>query len=128
MIDGRKWDRGVAPDAKVFDALSDDLNTHEAMARLYQLADEARSNESALDIFVSSAQLLGILLSETHFSGEGEKVAFDGAKIDTLISARLAARAAKDWKESDRIRDELAAMGIAIMDNKDGTTSWEVKR
>ena len=34
----------------------------------------------------------------------------------------------KDWKESDRIRDELAAMGVTIKDNKDGTTSWEVKR
>ncbi len=45
-----------------------------------------------------------------------------------MIVARLAARAAKDWKESDRIRDELAAMGVIIKDNKDGTTSWEVKR
>ena len=45
-----------------------------------------------------------------------------------LIAARLAARAAKDWKESDRIRDELDAMGVSIKDNKDGTTSWEVKR
>ncbi len=45
-----------------------------------------------------------------------------------LIAARLEARKAKNWAESDRIRDELAAMGIAIKDNKDGTTSWEVKR
>ena len=45
-----------------------------------------------------------------------------------LCRARLAARAAKDWKESDRIRDELAAMGMTIKDNKDGTTTWEVKR
>jgi cysteinyl-tRNA synthetase len=43
-------------------------------------------------------------------------------------NARLAARAAKNWAESDRIRDELAAMGVTIKDNKDGTTSWEVKR
>ena len=48
--------------------------------------------------------------------------------MTSFISARLAARAAKDWKESDRIRDELAAMGVSIKDNKDGTTSWEVKR
>jgi cysteinyl-tRNA synthetase len=49
-------------------------------------------------------------------------------QINGRISARLAARAAKNWAESDRIRDELAAMGIALKDNKDGTTSWEVKR
>ena len=34
----------------------------------------------------------------------------------------------RDWAESDRIRDELIGMGIALKDNKDGTTSWEVKR
>jgi cysteinyl-tRNA synthetase len=44
------------------------------------------------------------------------------------LKLRLAARAAKNWKESDRIRDELAAMGIAFKDNKDGKTTWEVKR
>jgi cysteinyl-tRNA synthetase len=48
--------------------------------------------------------------------------------VEALLSARLAARAAKNWKESDRIRDELNAMGVTIKDNKDGTTSWEVKR
>ena len=49
-------------------------------------------------------------------------------QVEALISARLQARKAKNWGESDRIRDELAAMGVSIKDNKDGTTSWEVKR
>ncbi|AZG76100.1 cysteine--tRNA ligase [Methylocystis rosea] len=48
--------------------------------------------------------------------------------LNTRIEVRLAARASKNWAESDRIRDELAAMGIALKDNKDGTTTWEVKR
>lgn len=48
--------------------------------------------------------------------------------IERLIVARTAARAAKNWAESDRIRDELAAMGITLKDNKDGTTTWEVAR
>ena len=48
--------------------------------------------------------------------------------LNTRIEVRLAARAAKNWAESDRIRDEFAAMGIALKDNKDGTTTWEVKR
>jgi cysteinyl-tRNA synthetase len=55
------------------------------------------------------------------------------AKVESLINARLAARKAKDWKESDRIRDELAAMGIQLKDVKDPATGeirteWEVKR
>ena len=40
---------------------------------------------------------------------------------------RNAARKAKDFKESDRIRDELAAMGVVLKDSKDGTT-WEIAR
>jgi cysteinyl-tRNA synthetase len=51
-----------------------------------------------------------------------------GPNIEKLVTARLEARKAKNWAESDRIRDELAAMGIQIKDNKDGTTTWEVKR
>ncbi len=49
-------------------------------------------------------------------------------RVNRRIAARIAARASKNWAESDRIRDELAAMGIALKDNKDGTTTWEVKR
>jgi cysteinyl-tRNA synthetase len=53
--------------------------------------------------------------------------------VEALIAARLAARKAKDFKEGDRIRDELAAMGIALKDSKDPATgeivtSWEIKR
>jgi cysteinyl-tRNA synthetase len=56
------------------------------------------------------------------------ETAVDEATVNGLITARLDARKAKNWAESDRLRDELAKMGIAIKDNKDGTTSWEVKR
>jgi cysteinyl-tRNA synthetase len=49
------------------------------------------------------------------------------ARISTLIDARNAARKAKNFKEADRIRDELKAMGIELEDNKDGTTTWKVK-
>ncbi len=51
----------------------------------------------------------------------------DSAAIDVLVAKRTEARAKKNWKESDRIRDELAAMGIVLKDSKDGTT-WEVAR
>ena len=49
-------------------------------------------------------------------------------RINKLIAARNAARKAKNFKESDRIRDELAAMGVELEDRKDGTTSWKVKK
>jgi cysteinyl-tRNA synthetase len=52
----------------------------------------------------------------------------DESKVTSIVEARLEARRNKNWAESDRIRDELAAMGVSIKDNKDGTTSWEVKR
>jgi cysteinyl-tRNA synthetase len=45
-----------------------------------------------------------------------------------LIGARLEARRSKNWAESDRLRQELDALGVVVMDNKDGTTSWELKR
>ena len=54
----------------------------------------------------------------------------DAEQVDRLIVDRTAARARKDFKESDRIRDELAAMGVAIKDGKDAdgkpVTSWEI--
>jgi cysteinyl-tRNA synthetase len=49
-------------------------------------------------------------------------------RIAELIAARKVARAARDFAEADKLRDELAALGVAIKDNKDGTTTWELKR
>jgi len=51
----------------------------------------------------------------------------DVVNVEKMIAARNAARAKKDFKESDRIRDELAKMGVVLKDSKDGTT-WEVAR
>jgi cysteinyl-tRNA synthetase len=59
---------------------------------------------------------------------KGEDASQRIERIEAFIEQRRAARAAKDWAGSDRIRDELAAMGIALKDNKDGTTTWEVAR
>jgi len=51
----------------------------------------------------------------------------DESKVAALIDARVAARKAKNFKEADRIRDELTAMGIELEDKKEGTL-WKVKR
>jgi cysteinyl-tRNA synthetase len=55
------------------------------------------------------------------------KKAVDTVEIARAIAARNAARTAKNFKESDRIRDELLAQGIQLKDGPDGTT-WEIKR
>ena len=54
-----------------------------------------------------------------------EGLELDEAKIDALIEARKVARAEKDFAASDRIRDELKDMGVAIKDGPEGTT-WEL--
>jgi cysteinyl-tRNA synthetase len=51
----------------------------------------------------------------------------DESRIDALVNDRNAARKARNFKEADRIRDELKAMDIELEDHKDGTTSWKVK-
>jgi cysteinyl-tRNA synthetase len=61
----------------------------------------------------------------TFLSRDPEIVSQQNAWIEEMIRARKEARSRKDWKESDRIRDELAAKGILLKDSKDGTT-WEI--
>ena len=78
---------------------------------------------SKAGVQVDINELGGISLQFNDINNQAEK-----QTIQELIAARLEARKARNWAESDRIRDELAQMGIAIKDNKDGTTSWEVKR
>ena len=59
---------------------------------------------------------------------QGNRCGLDTVEITRAIDARNAARKARNFGEADRIRDELAAQGIALKDNPDGTTAWEVKR
>jgi len=114
----------------VIEALSDDLNTPQMIASLHSLRNRAASgNERDRSQFAESLRLLGFL-SESAAEWKGRKQeasGVDAKQIDALISDRTAARARKDFKESDRIRDELAAMGVVIKDSKDGTT-WEIAR
>jgi cysteinyl-tRNA synthetase len=121
---------GKQPSATVIDALADDLNTPQMIASLHGLRNSAASgNERDHAEFATSLRLLGFL-SETAAQWKDRKQqasGIDAKAVDGLISDRTAARARKDFKESDRIRDELAAMGVVIKDSKDGTT-WEIAR
>ncbi|NMF38748.1 DALR domain-containing protein, partial [Pseudomonas sp. SWRI 103] len=72
------------------------------------------------------ASVLGVLQMEADdFLQAGAEGRVDAAQVDALIQARLAARAGKDWAESDRIRDQLTAMGVVLEDGKGGTT-WRL--
>jgi cysteinyl-tRNA synthetase len=121
---------GERPADAVIEALSDDLNTPQMIASLHSLRNSAASgNERDRNEFAASLRLLGFL-SESAVAWNDRKQqasGVDAKQIDGLISERTAARARKDFAESDRIRDQLAAMGVVIKDSKEGTT-WEIAR
>ena len=124
---------GERPADAVIEALSDDLNTSQTIAALHGLRNAAASGgERERGELAASLRLLGFL-SETAAAWKGRKQqasGVDATLVDRLIAERATARARKDFKESDRIRDELAAMGVAIQDGKDAdgkpVTTWEI--
>ncbi len=110
------------PSAELLDALADDLNTARVLAELHALR-----KAGDLPALLAGLDLLGIALPEVAAP------AVVAPEVERLIAARLDARRAKNFAESDRLRDELAALGIALKDGKDPatgepTTAWEVKR
>tara|TARA_R110001599_G_scaffold10315_1_gene51078 strand:+ start:250 stop:1635 length:1386 start_codon:yes stop_codon:yes gene_type:complete len=128
----RVWDEegGHGGDKGVARALSDDLNTPEALAELSRLASEANMAADHKDPdamanarvnLLAAGELLG-LLTQTPKEWEQGVDAGGNARIDALVQGRIDARAARDWAEADRIRDELAAEGIEIMDGPSGST------
>jgi cysteinyl-tRNA synthetase len=116
--------------ADALDALLDDLNTPKAFAALHELRGEAaKGAKPAAACLKASAQLIGLLgmPAAAWAAFRPASLTIDESKIVNLIDARNVARKAKNFKESDRIRDELAAMGVVLKDSKDGTT-WEIAR
>lgn len=112
----------------VLDALSDDLNTPKAFAELFALAKiletaEDAQRSRAKGALLAAGQLLGFLDTDPDvwFSGASDDP--DHARIDALVAERTAARADKNWAESDRIRGELTALGVEVLDGPNGS-SW----
>ena len=124
----------TVPD-EILAALADDLNSSSAIAELHSLRKRGH-----LDALRSALTFLGFSceLERIHRRPIGAEVvvpaatAVGGRQIDPLIAERNAARARKDFKESDRIRDQLAAMGVVLKDGKDAdgnpVTTWEIAR
>jgi len=116
--------------ADALEALADDLNTPKALAALHELRSEAaKGAKPAAACLKASAQLIGLLQGTpaAWSAFRPASLVVDEGQVAGLIEARNAARKVKDFKESDRIRDELVKMGVVLKDSKDGTT-WEIAR
>ena len=116
----------------VMDALCDDMNTPIAIAHLFDAvklinagklsAAEASALKVLFDEVVGG--VLGLKDEDAGASGKAEK-ALEGV-MQLVLDARKKAREEKNWAESDRIRDTLAAFGIAVKDTKEGAT-WTLE-
>jgi len=113
--------------------LLDDLNTPAAMARLKKLATDldaaVRKADAAAPALkqdlMALAEVMGVLQAEPQAWFQGGADETLRARIDGLVAARDAARAAKDWAEADRIRAELTALNVEVMDGPAGAT-WRI--
>lgn len=115
-------------------AMDDDFGTPEAVAVLFEMVREVnrlRESDPAAAATLAArvrelGALLGVLqLGADEFLQAGAVGKVDAAQVEVLIQARLDARVAKNWAESDRIRDELTALGVVLEDGKGGTT-WRL--
>jgi cysteinyl-tRNA synthetase len=115
-------------------AMDDDFNSPEACAVLFELAREINrlrdtDLQAAAGLAARLKDLAGVLgllqLEPEAFLQAGAAGKVDAAEVEALIAARLQARAEKNWGESDRIRDQITAMGVVLEDGKGGTT-WRL--
>ena len=99
-------------------AVNDDLNMPKAFAALFGLVRDANAHGGGpvLSVFRRMDEVLGVI-----FFGKAEKAEVP-AEVQALLDERATARAAKNWAESDRLRDAIAALGWAVKDSRDGQT------
>jgi cysteinyl-tRNA synthetase len=115
-------------------AMQDDFGTPEALAVLFDLAREINRLRTlapaAAAAHAALLRRLGGILGLLQASAESflrEGGAVDAAFVESLLAARLAARAAKDWVEADRIRAQLKALHVVVEDRQ-GVSSWRIDR
>ena len=130
-LEGKAPSGGVP--GPVLDALLDDLNTPKAMTEMHKLhsAGHWGALRAALDFLGFSCDRAAIV--RTASARVEAQLRVSAEAVGERIEARNAARKAKNFKEADRIRDELAAMGVTLKDAKDPktgelVTTWEVAR
>ncbi|BBF79700.1 cysteine--tRNA ligase [Asticcacaulis excentricus] len=124
---------------RMVDILCDDINTPQAIADLFMLRDMLRGEFEAspleergfhtkkyMDLMVNAGALLGILQTDPEEWFKGGADDDLSAKVEALLEARKTARAEKNWAEADRIRNELTALNVEVMDGPAGAT-WKLK-
>ena len=129
-----KWYRLYSSDAKltqvtdeILKPLYEDLNTPGYIANLHQLYEKASKGEGK-ELFISACKFIG-LFNEDNQQWEKykkDKASISELEINSQINLRNEARVNKDYKEADRIRDELFDKGVLIED-KNGKTLWKFK-
>jgi len=112
--DAPEW--AAARLAEFTEAVNDDLNLPKAFAALFELVREtnAHGGGPVLGVFRRMDEVLGVI-----FFGKAEKAAVP-PEVQALADRRAEARKAKNWAESDRLRDEIAALGWTVRDSRDG--------
>ena len=119
------------PSEGFLDALCDDLNTPKANAELFAMARRLEAGTpteraAAKADLLASAGLIGFLQADPSAWFQGGADDALTAKIEDLIARRTAARTAKDWPLADRIRAELTALDVEVMDGPTGAT-WKLR-
>jgi cysteinyl-tRNA synthetase len=121
----------LGPSVAFLEALEDDLNTPRAFFELHALAGQLESATGADKAaikgeLIASARLIGFLGADPEAWFQGAADPALKTHIDGLIAERIAARNAKDWANADRIRAELTALNVEVMDSATGAT-WRIK-
>jgi cysteinyl-tRNA synthetase len=107
-------------------AMADDLNAPEALAALFTLISDLNAQDDHVALTREERDAVLSFLDEADgiFAAWPHEAASLDAEVTALIEARRVAKAAKNWAESDRVRDQLKALGIVLEDRKDGSTGW----
>jgi cysteinyl-tRNA synthetase len=128
-----EWKETVEPGQRVqtardafWKAMADDLNAPEALAALFTLITDLNAQDDRVALTREERQAVLAFLDETDaiFGCWPHEEAQADAAVSALIEQRKAAKAARNWAEADRVRDQLKAMGIVLEDRKDGTVTW----
>jgi len=123
-VNSHDWNTPYANKFKA--AMDDDFNSPEAVAVLFDIANEVNRSQSAVAAaqLKSLAGVLGLLQRDPveFLQGGAAGNGLDDAAISAQIEARIAAKQAKNYAEADRIRKELLASGIVLEDSASGTT------
>ena len=133
LAGGGPWKASLEPTARLdqarecfWAAMADDLNTPEALAALFTLINDLNAQDDHVALTREERNAVLAFLDETDaiFAAWPHQASGLDADVEALIETRKTAKAAKNWTEADRVRDQLKSLGIVLEDRKDGTTGW----